>query len=126
MDFEQALVYELQVISGLSGKVFPQKAEDETRPPFVVYISSEGEPIMTLSGPTNLTELTCEIHIICDSYEQIKSKTKAVLARIQSFFQRTIGQDGPYIKSISHTEPVENIDDDTEYYSSSFDLRIRF
>ena len=45
MDFEQALTYELQAITGLSGKVFPQKAEENTKPPFVVYISSEGEQI---------------------------------------------------------------------------------
>ena len=73
MDFEQALAYELQAIPGLSGKVFPQSAEEDTKPPFVVYISSEGELIMTLSGPNEMTELTCEIHVVAETYEQLKA-----------------------------------------------------
>lgn len=126
MDFEQALTYELQAITGLSGRVFPQKAEENFLPPFVVYISSEGEPIMALSGPTDMTELTCEIHINAESYEQLKSLTKVVLDRLKSFLQRNIGQDGPYIKSISHTEPTEDIDNNTNMQLSSFDIRVRF
>jgi hypothetical protein len=126
VDFEQALTYELQAITGLSGRVFPQKAEENFLPPFVVYISSEGEPIMALSGPTDMTELTCEIHINAESYEQLKSLTKVVLDRLKSFLQRNIGQDGPYIKSISHTEPTEDIDNNTNMQLSSFDIRVRF
>lgn len=126
MDFEQALTYELQAITGLSGRVFPQKAEENFQPPFVVYISSEGEPIMALSGPTDMTELSCEIHINTESYEQLKSLTKLVLDRLKSFLQRNIGQNGPYIKSISHTEPTEDIDNNTHMQISSFDIRVRF
>lgn len=126
MDFEQALVYELQTIKGLSGKIFPQTALENTEPPFVVYFSSEGEKIMTLSGPTNLTELTCEIHVITETYEQLKSLTKAVIERIKSFFQRMIGQDGPLIKSVSHVEPTEDMDNNLNYHTSSFNIRVRF
>lgn len=126
MDFEQALAYELQAISGLSGKVFPQSAEENTKPPFVIYVSSEGESIMSLAGPTDMTELTCEIHVVAESYEQMKSLTKAVLDRIKSFFQRPIGQNGPKIKSISHIEPTEDIDSNLNYHRSSFDIRVRF
>lgn len=126
MDFEQALVYELQTITGLSGKVYPQKAEEDVKPPLIVYISSDGEPVMTLGGPTNMTELTFEVHVISESYEQLKSLTKAVLDRIRSFFQRPIGQNGPLIRSISHVEPVEDIDTASSYHKSSFDVRVRY
>lgn len=126
MDFEQALVYELQTITGLSGRVFPQKAEEDMKPPFIVYISSDGERIMALSGPTDMTELTCEIHILGESYDQLKTLTKAVISQVMSFFQRTIGLDGPKIKSISHFEPVEDIDTNLNYFKSSFDIRVRF
>jgi hypothetical protein len=126
MDFEQALVYELQAINGLSGKVFPQAPEEGTIAPFVVYNSSEGEPIMTLGGPTNMTELSCEILVITESYENLKSLTKAVLDRIRSFFQRAIGENGPIIRSISHVEPIEDIDTNLGYFKSSFDIRVRF
>jgi hypothetical protein len=126
MDFEQALVHELQSISGLSGKVFPTFAEENTKPPMIVYISSGGERIMTLTGPTNLTELTCEIHIITEDYAALKNLSRVVLDRIRSFFQRPIGKGGPYIKSVSHTEPTEDIDNNTHFHQSSFDIRIRF
>lgn len=126
MDFEQALVYELQSITGLQGKVFPQNAEEETKPPFVIYISSDGESVMTLAGPTDLTELTCEIHVVAETYEQLKSLTKAVIERIKTFFRRIIGQNGPLIKSISHIEPTETIDNNLNYHTSSFDIRVRF
>lgn len=126
MDFEQALCYEIQAIDGLSGKVFPQAAEENTKPPFVVYISSDGEKVMSLAGPTDMTELSCEIHIIGESYAQLKSLTKAVLDKITSFFQRSIGQDGPMIKSVSHIEPVEDVNNNMHYYKSSFDIRIRY
>jgi hypothetical protein len=126
MDFEQALVYELSTINGISGKVFPQAAEEGTLAPFVIYISSDGEKIMTLSGPTNMTELSCEIHVVTESYEQLKSLTKAVLDRLRSFFQRAIGENGPYIKSISHVEPIEDLDTSLNYHKSSFDIRVRY
>lgn len=126
MDFEQALTYELQAITGLSGKVFPQRALENISPPFVVYISSEGEPIMALSGPTDMTELSCEIHVSAETYEEMKSLTKNVTNRLKSFFQRSIGQNGPLIKSISHTEPIEDIDNNTNFHISSFDIRVRF
>lgn len=126
MNFEEALTYELQAISGLSNRVFPQKAEENLLPPFLVYLSSDGEAIMTLSGPTDMTELTCGIHIWAESYEQLKDYTKMVLNRLNGFFQRNIGQNGPYIKSISHTEPTEDIDNNTNFHISSFDIRVRF
>lgn len=126
MDFEQALVYELSMISGLTNKIFPQNAEENVEPPLVVYMSSGGEKIMTLSGPTQLTELNCELHLICETYEQLKGYTKAVLARVQSFFQRNIGNDGPYIKSVSYIEPVEDIENQLNYHRSQIDIKVRF
>lgn len=126
MDFEKALAYELQTIPDLQGKVFPQTAEENTKPPFVVYVSSDGENIMTLSGPTEMTELTCEIHVVAETYEQLKSLVPTIINRTKTFFQRTIGRNGPLIKSVSHIEPVEEIDNNANYYRSSFDIRVRY
>ena len=94
MDFEKALAYELQTIPSLQGKVFPQIAEENTKPPFVVYVSSDGENIMALSGPTEMTELTCEIHVVAETYEQLKSLVPTIINRTKTFFQRIIGQTG--------------------------------
>lgn len=126
MNFEESFVYELQAITGLNGKVFPQQAQEDIKPPFVVYVSSDGSPIMTLDGATDMTELTCEVHVIADSYEQLKGFTRVVLDRIQSFFQRQIGYNGVYIKSVSYTEPVEDFDNNLNYHRSSFDVKVRF
>jgi hypothetical protein len=126
MDFERALAYELQAIPSLQGKVFPQESLENTKPPFVVYVSSDGEKIMSLAGATEMTELTCEIHVVGETYEQLKSLSSTILNRVKSFFQRHIGQNGPLIRSVSHVEPIEEIDSNTNYYRSSFDIRVRF
>lgn len=126
MNFEESLVYELNALTGLEGKVFPQQAQEDVKPPFVVYVSTDGEPIMTLDGTSGMTELTCEIHVIADSYEQLKGYTTVVLDRIRSFFQRPIGYNGVFIKSVSYTEPVEDIDNNLNYHRSSFDVKVRF
>jgi hypothetical protein len=126
MDFEQALVYELQTINGLSKKVFPQKASENTEPPFIVYFSTDGEPIMTLTGSTNLTELSCQIVVVAKTYEQLKSLSKAVQSRVKSFFQRPIGVNGLFIKSVSFPEPNEDIDNNLDYHSSTLEVRIRY
>ena len=101
-------------------------AEENTKPPFVVYVSSDGENIMTLSGPTEMTELTCEIHVVAETYEQLKSLVPTIINRTKTFFQRIIGRNGPLIKSVSHVEPVEEIDNNANYYRSSFDIRVRY
>jgi hypothetical protein len=126
MDFEQALSYELQAIPELVDRVFPQMAIDDLEPPFVVYISSEGERVQTLSGYTDLTELSCEIHILTGTYENLKSLTKVVISQITSFFNRNIGINGPRIKSVSYVEPIEDYENELNIYRSSFDIRVRF
>lgn len=127
MDFEQALCAELQAIPVFQNKVFPQFAEENTEPPFIVYISSDGEKIQTLDGYTDLNELSFEIHIISKTYEELKGLSKAVLDRIKSFFGRPIGgQEGLFIKSISHVEPIEDFQQDQNFHKSTFTARVRF
>jgi hypothetical protein len=126
MNFEEALCAELQAISGLQQKVFPQNAEEGTEPPFAVYMSSEGEKIQTLDGYSDLTELSFETTVVATNYEAMKSLTKAVLDRIKSFFGRSIGTNGPVIKSVSHIEPVEEFQQDQNYHKSTINVRVRF
>ena len=127
MEFEKALAYELQAITGLEGKVSPQNAEENTKPPFVVYVSSEGEPIMALEGATDMTELNCDIHVVGTTYEEMKNYTRMVLDRIKTFFQRPIGGNPDLvIKSVSYTEPIEDVDNNTNYHRSSFNVKVRF
>jgi hypothetical protein len=126
MDFEQALCAELQAVSGLQEKVFPQNAEEGTEAPFIVYISSDGEKVQTLDGFTDLNELSFEVHVVAKSYEELKGLTRAVLDRIKSFFGRAIGQDGPTIKSVSYAEPIEDFQEGQNYHKSTVNARVRF
>lgn len=126
MNFEEALCAELKTISGLESKVFPQVAEENTEPPFICYVSSDGEKIQTLSGYTDLTELSFEVHLITKSYEELKSYVQLVSTKIRSFFGRSIGANGPYIKSVNVNEPDEDFQTSQNYYKSTFNVRVRF
>lgn len=125
MNFEESLVYELEAIAGLGGRVFPQTAKEGTEPPFVVYISSEGEEIQTLDGYIGITEISADLSVIGKSYEEMKAFTKVVLDRLQTFYGRKIGVDGPNILSFSYLEPVESFDEEMEYHRSTIQIHVR-
>lgn len=126
MNFEEALVYELKTIGGLENKVFPLTAPDNEEPPFVVYVSSEGEQTQTLEGYHDLTSVTCEIHVVAGSYESLKGYSKLVIDKLQTFYGRPIGEGGPVIKYLGMGEPVEGKEADKDYNYSSFDIHVRF
>jgi hypothetical protein len=126
MNFEESLCAELKMITGLERKVFPQKAEENTEPPFVVYVSSGGEKVQTLDGYTDLTELNFDLTVVTNSYDQLKSYVGAISSKIRSFFGRTIGTDGVYIKSVSFVEPNEDFQENQSFHKSTFNVRVRF
>jgi hypothetical protein len=125
MNFEESLRYELATITGLEDKVYPLNASEGVEPPFVVYVSSEGEEIQTLDGYTGLTEITTEIHVVAASYDELKRFERAVIDKMQTFFGRIIGIDGVYVKSFSYTEPTETHENETGYERAVFDTRVR-
>lgn len=126
MDFEEALCAELQTIAGLEKKVFPQSADENTEPPFIAYVSSDGERVQTLDGYTDLTELSVEVNLITKSYEELRNYVQVLSNKLRSFFGRNIGTDGPRIKSISFIEPDEEFQKDQNYHKSTFHVRVRF
>lgn len=125
MNFEEALVEELSSIEGLNDKVFPLNATEGTNPPFIIYVSSEGEQDQTLTGYTDTKALTCEIHLIAETYSELKSLIKLVIAKLQTFFARAIGTNGPVIKSFAMDEPLEAHEEEVGYSRCSFDIRVR-
>lgn len=125
MDFEQALVFELGAITGLEKKVFPLGAKEGTLPPFVIYISSEGEKTNTLNGYAADKEITCEIHVVGQNYSEMKNFTKAVLDKLQTFWGRPIGTNGPIIKRLTYTAPEESHEEELNYERSAFDITVR-
>lgn len=125
MNFEESLVYELSSIGVLTGKIFPLSAVAGVQTPFLVYVSSEGEEDRSLNGFLGSKLITCEIHIITASYSDLKSITKQVLDKIKSFWGRSIGIDGVFIKSIAYDPPVETVDEELNLRRSAFDIRVR-
>lgn len=127
MDFEQALSNELNQISGLSGKVFPLVAQEGTEPPFVIYVSSDGTEEQALDGSyLGLISLMTEIHIVAQTYDDLKTHSRAILAKLQTFFGRVIGDGGPLIKSLTYTEPRESYNSEFGYSSTTFNINVRF
>jgi hypothetical protein len=117
MYFEEALVVELGSISGLSNKVFPITAIEGTVAPYVVYVSSEGVAEKDLEGYDLLREIDCEIHIVSNSYAEMKSLTRSVISTIQSFQGRVIGgTDGVMIYDVTLDNPHEQWNNDLFQY----------
>jgi hypothetical protein len=125
MNFEESLVYELSSIEGLSKKIFPLSAVAGVETPFLVYVSSEGEEDRTLNGFIGSKQITCEIHIIANSYSELKRITRSVIEKIKTFWGRQIGVNGVYIKSVAYDPPVETVDEELNLRRSAFDLRVR-
>lgn len=126
MEFEEALVYELNEITGIRDKVFPLSAPEDTEPSFLMYVSSEGEKVQSLEGYTNLNQVTFEIHITSIDYSTLKSLTKQVMDKIFSFYSRAIGVNGPFIRSVTIDEPVESAIQDLDWQRCSFDCHVKF
>jgi hypothetical protein len=126
MKFEEALVYELSEIAMIRDKVFPLSAPEDSEPPFVIYVSSEGVKVRSLEGYSDLTETTFEIHVTTVDYTTLKSLTKQVMDKIFSFYSRAIGEAGPFIKSVSIDEPVESKVEELNFNRCAFDCHVRF
>jgi acetylglutamate synthase len=125
MNFEEALESELTSIAGLEDTVYPMSAPEGIKPPFVIYVSSDGLQDKTLDGYLNSKEIECEIHVVHTSYSKMKALTKEVLSKLQTFYGRSIGTDGPFVKSFDYDKPTEGHEKELGYRISSFDIRVR-
>lgn len=126
MNFEEALRAEIGAIEGLSNKVFPLNATEGTQAPFIIYVAPEGIPFKTLQGYLSCKEVVCEIHILHNSYSGMKTLSKQVLEKIQSFQGRELGSGGPFIQNATYEQPTEVYEKEVSLYRSSFDLNVKF
>lgn len=119
MDFEQALVQELNSITALGGRIYPLFAPEATKHngvPYLVYASSEGLRDKSLGGYLKSKEVRAELNIIAERYNDMKAITKQVIALLIGFEGRQIGTDGPIIEEVDYQMPME-------FYESQPDLR---
>lgn len=124
MDFEQALVQELSSIPSLEGRIFPQTAQEGTNPPFVLYISSEGEKVQTLGGYVDNKEVSVTIQAVAQTYGDLKNLVRQIIDKAISFFGRPIGTNGPTVQAFEYTEPTEAYNEELDFHSSTFDIKV--
>lgn len=126
MNFDEALRDELGSISELINRVFPLKAKEGMKAPYIVYVSSEGIQDKSFQGYLDSKTVDCEINILHDSYGNMKSLTKEVLAKIISFQDRSIGENGPFIQNVTYERPVELYEKEISLYRCVIDIKVRF
>lgn len=125
MDFETALYNELSIVSGI-GKVFPLNVIEGNKPPFCVYESSDGQQEKTLSGFVSSTEIDVTVYVVNVSYATMKSVSRAVISKIQSFQSRTIGGVGGVpVYDVSYKPPKELYDSENLLYQAMIDFTVK-
>jgi hypothetical protein len=124
MDFEDALRSELSYITGLEDRVFPLSATEGVKAPYVVYASSEGIKDKSLDGYSDTKEVTCDIHVINNSYSGMKNLLQQVINRVITFQGRIIGG-GVLVRDVEYANVDENYNEETLEYIGSFDITVR-
>lgn len=125
MDFETALFNELNPITGI-GKVFPLKVIDGVKPPFTVYESSDGVQEKTLTGFVASTEIDGTLWVVTTSYSSMKTVSRAVISKLQSFQGRVIGgTGGVFVYDLKYEKVKELYDDNTQFYQAMLDFTVR-
>jgi len=119
MDFDEALIAELDSITALGGRIYPLFAPEATKHngvPYLIYASSEGLRDKSLDGYMLSKALQGELNIIARRYGDMKAITKQVVAILMSFEGRQIGTNGPYISEITYQAPVELYEPQPDLY----------
>lgn len=98
MSIEQAIREELSTISGLNtNNIYPLNAPEDAPFPLLVYYSEAGKADNTLMGFLSSTSYDIELHILDDSYIDMKTITSGVVQSLQSFSGRKIGATTQYL-----------------------------
>ena len=122
ISFEKALKDEL---SKTIKSVFPLVAPEDSKPPYLVYVSSYGEKDQALEGYLKTKEIKCELHIVTGTYAELKSNTNSILDQLTTFQNTTIGDEKLYIYSLSYDKPIEIYEKGTYLYHCFFDITVR-
>jgi len=125
MSLESAIVEELQTISGLSNKIFPVTAPENTVAPYLVYFSNPGENDRSLMGFLSSKEVDIELHVLATDYSTLKTITSGVVQSLQSFAGRKIGiRDQWYVGEVDPEHPTEVWDSMLNLYRGLISCKI--
>lgn len=123
MTFEEALKAELITISELTN-VFPLNAPEGTQTPYLVYVTDNGIPDRTLDGNLITKEIECELHILHNSYPNLRNLTSQIGSLLDTFQQRVIG-DGFFVQSTVYDKITEQYIPELLQYLCILNLTIR-
>ena len=126
MSLESAVKEELQTISGLANNIFPLEAPENFAPPYVVYDSSYGVNVQTLSGVLSSKEIDFVVQVVATSYSELKTITSGVIQRLLSFQNRKIGTSDQYfVQQIwVNTQPDEIWDKEVNLFRTQIEFVI--
>jgi hypothetical protein len=126
MAIETAIVTELSAVTGLSGKVFPIVAQQNTVVPYVTYKLVDSERKRILTSPSGLVEAPYQIDVFHSSYSALKLLTDAIIAELKTWEQTNLGITGEYVQAIEISEGIETFDDETNLYQGTIDIHLSY
>lgn len=126
MDFEQALRAELATLPNLVNKVFPQYAPEGTKPPFIVYQKYRTDFVKTLDGTQLRRDGFYEFDILAPTYADLQQRYNSLIALLQSFVGRQIGNNGPFVQNMRIEDAVETYEQKLDWHHMSVEVKFYF
>ena len=126
MNFEKAMVIELNTVTSLSGKCFPLIAPKGSLAPFLVYRKTSIDHVKTLNGFSGKSKSTYEIFLLAQSYDDLQDMTDALTDKLKSFLGRVIGTGGPAIEDIGIKHNGDGYAIEAELYRADLTIDIKY
>lgn len=129
MNFEAALVAELEAATELIGKVYGLtglKGDVAPAAPYLIIVSSEGLQLKSHDGYLGTKEVDFEVNVVHSTYSNMKALTAIVLAKLITFQSRVIGTNGPYIQNFTYEKPVELYESEVKLFRDHIVAKVAF
>ena len=122
----KALKHEFNSVSGLSGKVFPVKAQEGTEAPYLTYQLQDNERHRVQNGFDGLVDIEFEIDIFHSTYASLVALKNLVIAKVKTFQNSSIGTEGLYCQSVIIDDEFEEWDEDTNLYHGQITIILSY
>jgi hypothetical protein len=123
---EKDFRYELASIPGFIEKTFPITAPEKTSMPYMSYMLNPGVRDRTLTSVLDSKRVDGAVEVVCSSYSALHDALDAVVSKLSSFTQRSIGGTSTTFvtESIVDDQTREYFDDKTGKYRGIVEFSI--
>lgn len=105
MSFQIEIVKVLSEISHIRNNIYPIKAVENVKSPYVIYVPTPGEKVKTLTGYYNSSRLPIEVNILASSFKELNTITSLVTEKISNIEGNVLGD--YFVQSVTYnTSPV--------------------